>query len=130
MSYPTPSSNLTDLIPPPYEDWNGLRQPDYTQMYWEYTEPLYYLRITMPIGVLGHYIWIANLIVLLEAIWVSATGEKSWAVAAENVLAYIYLLVETILDIQSISACGARDAAAGGRFSPPIVPAILPCRTS
>ncbi|CAM1502551.1 Fc.00g045350.m01.CDS01 [Cosmosporella sp. VM-42] len=53
-------------IPFPKQNWHGLRRPNYTNLYLNYTEPVYCIRTWRPIGLNGFANWLASVVVLTQ----------------------------------------------------------------
>lgn len=53
-------------IPFPKEDWQGLRKPNYTILYLNYTEPIHCMCLWKPIGVYGFAHWLVSIFALSQ----------------------------------------------------------------
>ncbi|KAF4417805.1 hypothetical protein FACUT_12034 [Fusarium acutatum] len=58
----------TKEIPFPTQDWHGLRVPNYTDLYLNYTEPVHCIRDWKPIGFYGYMTWLVSLIIMVQGV--------------------------------------------------------------
>lgn len=104
-------------IPFPKQDWHGARRPNYTNLYLNYTEPVYCIRTWKPIGFYGFATWLVSIIVLtqdlLDSLHLEQVGLTKIVSSFANIIFFVISLARAS---KAYTACARRVQEAGGSY--------------
>jgi len=113
-----PETNIPyEGIPFPKQDWHGLRTPNYTDLYLNYTEPVYCIRTSKPIGFYGYMNWLVSCVVLAQILADSfRTREPSLWRVYSHLARVFFFLISVVRASEAYRNCSKEVQIAGGSY--------------